>query len=50
MSPNEGVGGGGVAGGVSANEYSCVHHVTWSPNKFWRSITPYLTYEAGAQQ
>jgi hypothetical protein len=28
--------------GVSANEYSCAHHVTWSPNKLWRS-TPYLT-------
>jgi hypothetical protein len=27
--------------GVSANEYSCAHHVTWSPNKLWRSI--YLT-------
>ncbi len=23
--------------GVSANEYSCAHHVTWSPNKLWRS-------------
>jgi len=22
--------------GVSANEYSCAHHVTWSPNKLWR--------------
>jgi hypothetical protein len=22
---------------VSANEYSCAHHVTWSPNKLWRS-------------
>jgi hypothetical protein len=29
---------------VSANEYSCAHHVTWSPNKLWRSIPPYLTY------
>jgi hypothetical protein len=27
--------GGGC--GVSANEYSCAHHVTWSPNKLWRS-------------
>jgi hypothetical protein len=24
--------------GVSANQYSCAHHVTWSPNKLWRSI------------
>jgi hypothetical protein len=22
--------------GVSANEYSCAHQVTWSPNKLWR--------------
>ncbi len=22
---------------VSANEYSCAHHLTWSPNKPWRS-------------
>ncbi len=28
---------GGGSCGVSANEYSCVHHVTWSPNKLWRS-------------
>jgi hypothetical protein len=34
--PNEGGGGGGVACVVSANEYSCAHHVTWSPNKLWR--------------
>jgi hypothetical protein len=25
--------------GVSANEYSCVHHVTWSPNKLWISTS-----------
>jgi hypothetical protein len=25
--------------GVSANEYSCAHHVTWSPNKLWRSTS-----------
>ncbi len=25
--------------GVSANEYSCTHHVTWSPNKLWRSTS-----------
>jgi hypothetical protein len=24
---------GGLSGGVSANEYRCAHHVTWSPNK-----------------
>jgi hypothetical protein len=28
-------GGGGC--GVSANENSCAYHVTWSPNKLWRS-------------
>jgi hypothetical protein len=28
---------GGGSCGISANEYSCVHHVTWSPNKLWRS-------------
>ncbi len=22
---------------ASANEYSCAHHMTWSPNKLWRS-------------
>jgi hypothetical protein len=33
-SPNAGVGG---SCGVSNNEYSCAHHVTWSPNKLWRS-------------
>jgi hypothetical protein len=29
--------GGGGSCGFSANEYSCVHHVTWNPNKLWRS-------------
>ncbi len=24
---------------VSANECSCAHHVTWSPNKLWRSTS-----------
>ena len=24
---------------VSANENSCAHHVTWSPNKLWRSTS-----------
>jgi hypothetical protein len=32
MSPNAGGGGCGAA-----NENSCAHHVTWSPNKLWRS-------------
>jgi hypothetical protein len=35
MSPVRGEGGGGGVAGVSANEYSCAHHVTWSPNKLW---------------
>jgi hypothetical protein len=30
-------GGMGRGCGVSANEYSYAHHVTWSPNKLWRS-------------
>jgi hypothetical protein len=34
MSPNAGEEGGC---GVSANENSCAHHVTWSPNKLWGS-------------
>ncbi len=25
--------------GVSANEFSCAHHVTWSQNKLWRSTS-----------
>jgi hypothetical protein len=34
---------------VSAKENSCAHHVTWSPNKLWRStVPPYLTYVAKA--
>ena len=31
--------GRGGSSGVSANEYSCAHHVTWSPNKLWRSTS-----------
>ncbi len=31
--------GEGVELRVSANEYSCAHHVTWSPNKPWRSTS-----------
>jgi hypothetical protein len=39
----QGAGGGGSCG-VSANEYTCAHHVTWSPNKLWRSnYSTYLT-------
>ena len=30
---------GGGSCGVSANEYSCAHHVTWSPNKLWKSTS-----------
>jgi hypothetical protein len=30
-------GGIGVLPGL--NEYSCGHHVTWSPNKLWRSTS-----------
>ncbi len=39
-----GWGGGGLR--ILSNEYSCTHHVTWSPNKLGRSnsIPPYLTY------
>jgi hypothetical protein len=29
----------GESCGFSANEYSCAHHVTWSPNKPWRSTS-----------
>jgi hypothetical protein len=29
--------GEGGSCGVSANENSCAHHMTWSPNKLWRS-------------
>jgi hypothetical protein len=32
-----GMGGGGCR--VSVNEYSCAHHVTWNPNKLWRSTS-----------
>jgi hypothetical protein len=31
--------GEGGSCGVSANENSCAHHVTWSPNILWRSIS-----------
>jgi hypothetical protein len=29
---------------VSANEYSCAHHVTWSPNKLWRSTSIFILH------
>jgi hypothetical protein len=31
--------GEGGSCGVSAIEYRCTHHVTWSPNKLWRSTS-----------
>jgi hypothetical protein len=36
--------GAGGSCGVSANEYSCAHHVTWSPNKNFGDPPPSLTY------
>ncbi len=33
----------GVGCWVSANENSCAHPVTWSPNKHFGDLTPYLT-------
>jgi hypothetical protein len=43
MSPNAGGGEGGC--GVSANENSCAHQVTWSPTQIkFGDLTPYLTY------
>jgi hypothetical protein len=41
--PQHWMGGGGGCG-VSANEFSCVHHVTWSPNKLWRSYSIFNLY------
>ncbi len=31
----------GIEGSLSANERSCAHHVTLSPNKLWRSTSTY---------
>ncbi len=45
-SPN--AGGGGGSCGVSANQYSCAHHVTWSPNKLWRSNSIFNPCESNA--
>jgi hypothetical protein len=42
MSPNYGRRERGC--GVSANEYSCAHHVTWSPQINFGDLPPYLTY------
>ncbi len=42
MSPN--AGGWGRGCGVSANEYSCAHHVTWSPIKLWRSTSKFYLW------
>ncbi len=39
---------GVVCCGISAIEYSCGHHVTWSPNKLFVDLPPYLTYVANA--
>jgi hypothetical protein len=43
---SEGMGSGC---GVSANEYSCAHHVTWSPNKLWRSTFIFNLWEKGKE-
>jgi hypothetical protein len=34
--------------GVSANENSCAHHMTWSPNKLWRSNSIFNLWEKGS--
>ncbi len=43
-SPNAGWLWGGGRCGFSANEYSCAHHVIWSPNKLCGDLPPSLTY------
>jgi hypothetical protein len=40
-------GGGGGSCGVSADGYSCAHHVTWSPNKLWRSTSIFNLWVQG---
>jgi hypothetical protein len=35
--------------GVSANEYTCAHHVTWSPNKLCRSTSIFNVWFSGGQ-
>jgi hypothetical protein len=44
-SPNAGGWGGGGCG-VSGYEYSCAHHVNWSPNKLWRSTSIFNLWNA----
>jgi hypothetical protein len=39
--------------GVSANEDSCAHQVTWTPNKLWRSTSIFnllLSYNSNIQR
>jgi hypothetical protein len=40
--------GGGGCCGVSANENSCAHHVTWSPNKLCRSNSIFNLWTKGS--
>jgi hypothetical protein len=40
---------GGGGGEVSANEYSCAHHVTWRPNKLWRSTSIFNLWSSSLQ-
>ncbi len=44
-----GGGGEGVSCVVSANEYSCAHHLTWSPNKLWRSTSIFNLWSGSRQ-
>jgi hypothetical protein len=41
--------GKGVSCVVSANEYSCAHHLTWSPNKLWISISIFSLWSGSRQ-
>ncbi len=34
---------------ISANEYSCAHHVTWSPNKLQRSTSIFSLWQEGTK-
>ncbi len=40
-------GGGGLLALVSANEYSCAYHVTWIPNKLWRTTSIFKLWLVG---
>jgi hypothetical protein len=31
-------------------EYNCAHHVTWSPNKFWRFISIFYLWNKASEQ